>query len=146
MFELTENRFLNDGVCKYRDEYGNGIFMKRKGDSFTGKLRFYNEDVRMDPLTFHPGDAAEQKGVVVNVDYKGNVNRNSADIVNGISGFTNIVQRWVNMFSDIAMFQTDNTILAQAYPDISSKDIWNNKLSRISQYEELKPMLESIFG
>lgn len=45
MFKLTDNKLIEEGYCKYEDNFGNKLFIKKEDLSFTAKLRFKREGI-----------------------------------------------------------------------------------------------------
>lgn len=146
MFDITENTFLDNGICKYEDEWGNNLFMKRKGDGFVAKLRFADENVKAKPLYYDPHQDPPIDGAYLHLDFLDGRNRDDEELTNAIRGFTEIVQRWIRMLSDIILFGADNEMVKNANPGMTEQGAWETKVMLLQQYEELAPVMESIFG
>lgn len=136
MFKLTDNNFAISGICRYKDEHGNEIKVERQDDDgFVAKIKFMNADVKADLLHFKAVYPLEEKGAYINMKYANGATGQEPDVVAGVSGFTEIVQRWIRMMYDIKNFSSSN-----------SKHTWNSKLSRLMEYEELEPILNPVFA
>ncbi len=144
MFELIENDFTNTGICRYKDEYGNHAFMKRKDKGFVAKLRFNNAKIKATPMNIVLGDD-QKEGEYLHLDYDSTVNLEDIDIKTGLEGFTELTQKWINMLLDIAYYGTNNQFIKKA-TGLEEDDIYSRKLEMISVYEELKPTISSIMG
>ena len=143
MFSLVKNEFLDKGICRYEDEYGNSVFMKRNGQCFVGKLRFFNKNVKLDPVRYDPCNRSESGGFNTSIKFPEGVNIDDDDIKGGIDGFTAIVQRWVCMVSDISMFSSAQVGMAATdsmYPGMTAEDVWKDRMTALTQYDELTPL------
>lgn len=145
MFTLTDNRFLSDGVCRYTDEYGNTVFMRRDGKKFAARLRFKDERVQADILHYDPDAVGEEDGGYINITCSNGASRKSEDVSMGIQGFTMIVQRWIGLLSVVSFMETDNRILGGIYGK-TPEEVAREKASKLMQYEELAPIGEFLFA
>lgn len=148
MFDITKNEFLEKGICRYTDEFGNAAFLKRKGEqSFVAKIRFSNSNVKASPLEIDLPlkQDNEDSGGYLHIDYRNDVDTNSKDIQDGILNFTNLVQRWISMLMDISFFGCDNKILMKIDKNVTEEMVYQQKLGYLSQYEELNSFISTVF-
>ena len=150
MFTISKNTFADNGICKYSDEYGNTVFMKRKGSGgFTGKLRFYDKRIIIEPIYYDPGEENSLDGTHLNIEHPSDIKLDSPEIQTAISGFTKIVQRWIRMLSDISVFSNANLTAYGNNTGISKdsvKEYYRQCLSRMSEYDELSATINTIFS
>lgn len=159
MFSLIENRFVNEGICKYEDENGNRLFMKRTDDGFVAKLRFANKDISADPfyVTIPLPDGYNGQNIRLNFLNKPQLSAMPAadpvipqDVNDAISCFHPVVTRWISMLSGMKCLETDNSLIARYYNDknpgekITGEDIAKNKLAFLGQFEELSELISVI--
>ena len=50
MFDILDNKFLENNTCKYIDEYQNTAFFKRTESGFVAKLRFADKNIKASPM------------------------------------------------------------------------------------------------
>lgn len=144
MFKLEKNDFLNSGKCWYRDEHGNTVFMLRKENQFTAKIRFNNNLVTAKPLIVNVPPVNED-GASLQMDFpEGALEKE--DIKSGIEGFTTLVQHWIDMLYDIKLLECNNKWLQNQNPGASEEDVNEYKIQRLIENEELSPMISKIFG
>ena len=153
MFELTNNNFSNPEKqsCKYKDEYGNTCYMRRSESGIVAKLRFADKRVTAPSLeiSFPPKD--DEFGVYLTLSCDGEevgqefLDNLSDDISTGIQGFTEVLQRWMQMLYDIKFLEFDNSILLGANEGMTIDDVYREKFDRISHYEELAPVVDTVF-
>ena len=148
MFKLSSNEFIDKGICKYIDAYGNTAFMKRTSDGFTAKIRFANSNIKASPLNILVPPVAEngEDGTYLHLDYLDGIDHNTDDVNAGISEFTELIQHWIQMLYDIKFMDFNNNILKRANTNASLEDIYMHKISLLQQYEELVPFLSSVFN
>lgn len=144
MFHLTKNEFVAYGKCWYEDEFGNKAIMIRNEQGFKGKLRFVNTCVTAQPIQVNI-PSGDEMGVNMHLDYSGDSSMNDDSVTEGIDGFTELVQKWVNMFHDILLLGTDNALFNNIDKKLTSEDIYAYKIYLLQRYEEVYPLLQSIF-
>ena len=145
MFNLVQNSFLDDGICKYEDGSGNSVFMKRKDKGFVAKLRFSNSAIKANPITYDPDNIPDADGENMHLEYPAGTDINAPEVTTAVQDFTVIVQRWIEMLADIVYSGVDNRIAMELFNGAPDTDIWKDKMSRLSQYEELSPAIKSVF-
>ena len=145
MFQLTLNRFLDDGVCKYADECGNTLYFRREEDGFVAKIRFCDKNVKSKPLYIKVPVKEGDDGWYLHLDYLNNAVP-SEEVLSGIDGFTQIVNRWIAMLTCIKYVGIDNAFYMNADNKATENDIIRKKMSMISEYEELFPVFDAIFS
>ena len=139
MYRLTENEFLEKGVCRYEDNYGNRVMMKRGEEGFVAKLRLRDENIKAEPLRI----SFPLKGEGINLQL--NQTCDAEDVKSGIDGFVNLVQYWISMESTIRLFNADNSYFRNQ-SDLSDEEIWKAKINALSQFVELKPLIGQTFN
>ena len=144
MFQLTKNNLIESGKCWYEDEFGNKAIMIRNEQGFSGKLRFANTCVTAQPIQVNI-PSGDVKGVDMHLDYSNNSSMDDDSVIKGIDGFTVLVQKWVDMSHDIMLLGTDNTLLTNIDKKLTSEDIYAYKINLLQHYEEVYPLLQSIF-
>lgn len=144
MFHLTKNEFVAYGKCWYQDEFGNKAIMIRNDIGFKCKLRFVNTNVTAQPIQVNvPSGNAE--GVNMHLDYTDNSYMDDISVAKGIEGFTELVQKWVDMLHDVLLLGTDNTPLHAVDKNLTDQDIYAYKINLLQRYEEIYPLLQSVF-
>ena len=141
MFELKTNELMKKGVCRYIDQHGNTVFMKRKGKGFVGRLRFMDKNVRLSPVEYDPMNVSSEGGFRLKIDYLDGRGCRTESVNDGISGFAEILQRWVSLVAEIADFRVDGEC---SDPEKGRRE-WGGKLAALTQYEELEPVMSLIF-
>ncbi len=144
MFRLTTNRFLTEGMCKYEDEHGNRLFVKRNDDGFVAKLRFSDPSVKAQPLYVALPVKEGTKGQYLHIDYHDGSKKATPDVGDAIQGFMEIVNRWIKMLDAVTFMQINPEIVKKFNPKASEKDIANYKLMQIKEFEELIPAVSYI--
>lgn len=139
MFSLTKNSFLKDGTCKYTDEYGNSVFVKRDGQKFVARLRFGDKSVVAEPLYYDPFSAGKDDGAFINIKYPSGTPHDREDLAAAVQGLIMIVQRWIGLLTAIDSLQTNNHIIGQGC-GMSDEEVARKKLRLIFQYEELSEL------
>lgn len=143
MIILTKNDYINTGKCWYEDNYRNTFFMKRTDEGFTAKVRFANENVKAKPLEIMV--PSNEEGQMLNINYLNGVEDNSIDVKEGITNFTELVQRWINMLLDILLLNANNDLLRARYNcDASDEELSQYKLEKLSEYEELANVIRNV--
>ena len=138
MYRLTENEFFEKGICRYEDEYENKVMMKRGRDGFVARLRLHDKNIIAEPLrvSFPPvGDG---------IKLKLNKTCDAEDVQKGISGFVKLIQYWISMEAAIWAFKADNRYFQK--DGKSDEDIWQDKVKALSQFAEVRPMLDRALG
>ena len=146
MFKLIENRYIDNGKCKYTDEYGNKAFFCRTESGFTGKLRFEDKRVTAEPIHINL-PLMGTKGVDMNINYMDGVAHTDIDIVSGIQSFTELVNYWIDLVTDTKMMSVSNEIIAKmikAEGDDQIETAAQYKLATLSQYEELYEIVKTL--
>ncbi len=145
MFEIKENTFMQRGIVKYEDEHGNKAFFRREGErGFVGKLRFLDKSVKTSPLAVFVPIKENEKGQNLHVETDDGTKLERKDIVGGIDNFTILVQRWIDIMYEI--YTLNNlSYIKEANPSFTDKEVWEKKIEEMSQYEELKNAINSIF-
>lgn len=145
-FILTENKFLEQGICKYIDKYGNTAMIKRTGDTdFTAKIRFANKGVKAGRIVVKVEDIANGKaGENLHLEFANKESIEKEDITESITAFTALIQHWIDIFLDLRFsFCKNEDKLLLANPGASVNDVYSYKLELLSQYEEMQPFFES---
>ncbi len=148
MFRLIDNRFLNDGICKYRDEYGNVLFLKREEEhNFVASLRFANKIVTASPVYIEV-PVVNPKGTMLHLEYKDGVDhQEDEDIKCAILGSSDIITKWINMMYDLIFSAADANFITKVNDGrVSAEDIAREKFSRLSQYEELSQAINQVMA
>lgn len=137
MFEIEENRYMKDNSCKYTDEHGNRAYMQLRKDKIVAKLRFSNPNIKADVMyiDFPPKDDEEGKDIHVNYKNKNVLNEKSVN--DAFKNFTQLINYWIHMVSDIRLLQADISILMSANPDKTIEEINQYRLSKLSLYNEI---------
>ena len=143
MFKLEKNEFIN-GKCWYKDEYGNTAIMIRKETGFTAKIRFNDKSVTAKPFPVNvPPD--DENGSDLHLDFPPGA-LEKEDIKNGIKNFTSLVQHWIDMLYDIKFLDCSAKFIQNANPGATVDDVNITKMERLSQNEELTPLISSVFS
>lgn len=147
MFNITENSFTDRGVCKYTDEHNNTAFFRRTDDGFVGRLRFADEKVTAAPVAVKIPVIDDTEGTKLHLEYLDGKEHKTVDVLMGINGFTELIQRWIYMLYDIKSMEMDNSLLLKVNEcnNITLEDVYMQKLAILEQYEELIPFLQAIF-
>ncbi len=153
MFEIKDNKFEVNGRCTYEDEYGNTAFFRKTDSKIVGKLRFANENVSVEPLYLEfPLKKEEEHGI--NLAYKGDSYKyiqttgdDLSSVTDALNGFTELVRRWIGIYYAIETFIANNDVLRCADPSlISDEDVYNKKIAVLSQYDEVLPLINTVFN
>ena len=142
---LEKNKFVSDGMCKYRDEYDNTVIAIRKQPyEFVIKLRFADKNFKTNPL-YIKVPAPEKEGDYLHVDYNSQADKglDAPDISAGISMLTTLTQRWIDILSDIKFMQVDSSYLSETSGK-SISDVSNYKYSLMNEYEELSGIVSEL--
>lgn len=145
MFDVLVNHIFKDGTIKYKDEYGNTIFIRREadGDSFTAKLRFSNKNVKAEANTFHY--PFSESGVGVHLEYlDGENHKNDESVREALQGYNEILQRWLSIMVVLKMVTGNDMLLKAANPDASEEDISRYKMEQLAKFEEFREMVEAL--
>ena len=146
MFDLTKNLFLENNKCWYKDEYGNTAIIIRREAGFTAKIRFVDKTVSAPPLQVNVPAKEGENGAFLKLNYLDGKDNKGVDVSGGIDNFTKLIQRWIDMLYDISFLSTNNAFLQKANENVSEEDIAQYKMQLIGNYEELKPVLNAVFG
>jgi hypothetical protein len=79
MFKLTDNKLIEEGYCKYEDNFGNKLFIKKEDLSFTAKLRFKREGITAYPLKISYPPKNGETGLDFKYDYVKGTDLNMAN-------------------------------------------------------------------
>lgn len=148
MFVLTKNDFLNSSKCWYKDEYENTAYFRKEESKIVGKLRFSNPNISVEPLEINfPIKEDDMNGVELKYKTGGDdyLNHTTDDLTSfhgGLSGFTELVKRWIGIYYAVQTFVVSNSIYANE--DTSEEDIIAKKFMLLSQYDELLPLVDQI--
>ena len=163
MFKLTENDFLNRGICKYEDENKNTIFMKRmddyeNNDGFTAKLRFHQGDLKISPVTVHYPMDRSKGGLSLDINKPDGYSITDEEY-RVLEEFTNKTIYWDNMIYNIKLLQLDNSniremMLSNAVDDaeiqkiekMTDEELDKEKLKNIVQFEELQSIMKMVLS
>ena len=152
-FKLIKNDYINSGLCVYEDDFGNRLQMFRKKsndgnewlNSFTAKLRFKDKNVRANSLNINLPVNESDKGVNLHLDFLDKQDKShTPDVQSAISMITEIIQRWIAMSNDIALFNTPNAVIKTYNPALSESDINKKKIALLTDYPELQDLLSYI--
>jgi hypothetical protein len=150
---LTTNDFINSGKCVYEDDYGNRVQMFRKESGkerekcFTAKLRFKNKNVRADSIHVTVPFDNNKDGETLHLEFLDGVDHtNDKDIQNGISAFTELVQRWIVMMNAIIYLDAPEQLVMKANPYMTKEQIAQYKLSLLAEYEELRDLVDAVMS
>lgn len=142
MLDLTRNKFLNEGKCIYTDGWGNKAIFKRIGDmSFESHLKFTDKNVTAEKITIHMPFKSEddKKGTMLQLKYE-NGAVETEDILNTINDYTLLVQRWINMLTEISLFDPTNILKENKTQEKALKE----KVLCLSKYEELQETINTV--
>lgn len=153
MFKIKENELLTTGICKYKDENGNTVFIRRwlntkDEDGFTAKLRFKTHPVKVSVFeTAYPLDYEKYpKGLPLKLDYPSGYDISKPEITTVLKAFSDLIVHWNSMLGGIKLLECDNKILMKQYPEMKSEEeIQKAKINNLYQYEELSELLKMIF-
>ena len=140
MFKLVRNTFLGDGICKYKDDAGNSVFMRREKTGFVSKLRFADPDVHAERLTVTLPLPEDEQGTHLQLSFTNGKKASDDDVVSVIEDYTALIQHWIAMLSAISMLDerlASNDVKA-------SEELAKRKLQMIAGFEELFPAVRSI--
>lgn len=148
MFRLIDNRFLNDGICRYKDEYGNILFLKRGEEhNFVASIRFANKNVTASPVYIEV-PIVNPEGTMLHLEYKDGIDhQEDEDVKCAISGCSDIITKWINMMYDLIFSVADAGFITKANDGrVSTEDIAKEKFARLSQYEELSQAINQVMA
>lgn len=162
MFKIKENDFLNNGKCKYEDENGNTILMKRfsdyeEQDGFTARIRFKDGHIIVKPDKIEYPLNRENGGLslVLETPVGYQVTQEDSSI---LQEYADKVLYWDDMIYAIKMLQCENEYLKNLLSDnaddeeerkkienMNEDDIAEYKLKALSKFEELKDIISMVF-
>ena len=149
---IKKNEFTRTGVVIYEDSFGNTVFCRResegdgKSEVFTAKLRFADKDYKTEPLKVSVPVLTGEQGKMLHVDYPEGRSLSEDHAQSGIKMYTFIVQRWIDLLSDIRFLSTDPKIYQRLDKNFTPEVVSQNKYMTISEYEELSEILGAING
>lgn len=134
MFELFENHFLTFGRCRYKNENGDIILMKRTDNGFVGVIKFKDKRYVHKPLYVSIPLPNDFQGVNIDIRYP-KASETSRDFVNHTAfQFGEIVNHWISLIYDIKLFERNK----------SSSVIEKKKfIHSLRQYAELRDLTET---
>ncbi len=146
MFELTKNEFVTKGVCKYEDECGNKVFMKREGKTeFIAKLRPRTEGIHIGEI--HMDAFYNVNGVNLSIKTDFPSQGVDEDTKKGIEGFAEIIKHWRDMLAVVSQVvnsdAADNAIKGE--DNKTDFDLIRTNLVMLNEYVELKPAIQKLF-
>ena len=145
---IKRNDFLSQGIIVYEDTYGNSVFMKREQEKdregFVAKFRPSDKNVKAESIHVGVPIKSTDEGTMLHLDYLDGVIHDGEDVKAGISMFTELVQRWINLMYDIRFMQSNNKFLLRTNDGCTEDDICRFKLMQLGQYEELKAIMELV--
>ncbi len=145
MFKITHNTFSTNGVCKYADEHGNTVFMKRDENNITAKLRIASGAAKVDPV--YVSVPFNESGVIFHIAYlREPSNEEKTALKEVIVDFSTLIEHWISMLYDINFlaFPTDKLLQMPGNEKATEEDVSYNKWLMLSQYEELTELCKSI--
>lgn len=144
MFQLVENKLMEKGYCKYRDEYNNTAFIKRsfiQGKChITAKLRFRNKNITAEPFGIE-WPIKDTKGKKLQLKFSDEHVMGNTDVKHGIKNFTQLINYWISMNQDLCLLEADNRLFMAANPGKTIENIAEYKISLLGQYEEMKEVM-----
>ena len=149
MFKLTKNELANTGKCWYEDECKNSVFVKRKPEGFTVKIRFFNKNVTAEPLFIEIPISDGINGASLKLNYLNGKEDSSQGVSEGISGLCELINKWITLSEDICLLSANksllNTVDEDGNPkDASSEEICRAIFEKLAQYEEMQPLIHSV--
>ena len=154
MFKIVRNTFISDGICRYEDEHGNKIFVRRwlgwkgdKEDGFTAKLRF--KDIPVTVSSFETAVPIKYEdmpnGFPIRLDFPAGYDISTKEIQSVLQEFSDMIVHWDSMLAAIRMMNCDNRLLMMAYPDAKSEEeIQTAKINNLYQYPELQDTIVNV--
>lgn len=140
MFEITYNDFVNSGVIRYEDEYGNKAIMTRIDGGFRAKIRFNDKKVRAQMLEIQVPVKDDISGTTLHVDYLDGHKHENADVTNGVSAFSKLIQHWISMLYDVNFLNFDTKM----FKKFDQLAVAQYKMGNLMQYEELVPYVKQV--
>ena len=147
MFKLTDNKLIEEGYCKYEDNFGNKLFIKKEDLSFTAKLRFKREGITAYPLKISYPPKNGETGLDFKYDYVKGTDLNAEDVQSGLKSFSLMCQHWFDMMNIISMLSLNDEIIAKSLgiPPEQKDAISQYKLRKLAESPELVKQLNSVF-
>lgn len=128
MFKLFKNTYKENGVCLYKDENGNNIYMRRTEEGFTSKLRFMDVRIKAEPLYIKIPNSND--GETLRLTFSNEVSpEDYEDITND---YGKIVDHWAEMCLDLEIMDKKKQSGINIHEDIV----------KLREYEELKPVID----
>lgn len=157
MFKLEKNEFIARGRVEYQDSDGNRItiFGKRDGSSFTAKIRFKDESVKIGAIKLaFPYDCNG-----VNFDIKKNYQTTKSedeirkDFQENKDGYIKqilkeaitVIQRWTEISILLAQHDSSNLQKVAMYFGMSKEDVTGtilNIIGELEKYEEMEDLVK----
>ncbi len=142
--QLTENRFATDGVCWYEDNEGNSARFTRQDGGFRAKLFFADKRIKAKSVFVDPHEDGD--GITLHLNYPPGVDIEDEAVVLAQQGFLSIVENWISLLTDLEFLELKNDIIMKANPGATEENVNMEKLGRLTEHDELKGMVESVFG
>ena len=115
MFTLTKNDIINTGKCWYTDEYNNTVFVHKNNLELTLRLRFDDKNMVALPMkvTFPIEEGVD--GLYLSLTPESRQYYNSCtdlpqSVTDGIKGFNELLNHWINLMYDIIDLYTVNAV------------------------------------
>jgi hypothetical protein len=146
MFELTKNEFVTKGVCKYEDECGNKVFMKRDGKTeFVAKLRPRTAGIYIDEIHMDAFDNVNGVNLSIKTDFPSQ--GVDEDTKKGIEGFVEIIKHWREMLAVVSHVVNSDVLDNAAKGEDNRKafDLIRANVTMLNEYAELKPAIQKLF-
>lgn len=148
MFQLTKNDFINSGRCNYEDEFHNKAVLTRKNNGFIAKLRFANTNVHTDAFEVKVPPSPGEGGQKMTLKFTDGIDHSlDTDVSGAICSFTALTQKWIDMLYGINLLDMSCDVVKKINQDenLTEADIWQQKMSVLSQFEELTSFVKSVF-
>lgn len=150
MFYLisSSNSFVETGICKYRDEFNNTAFMKRKDFGFVAKLRFNDTKVKAEALEIHLPFDENEMGATLNIKNEKGADLHSEENTAAVESFTTLVQYWIDMIFSLQLLECKDIekckVLMGITDEIDPEELGYLKLLKLNEFAELKTQTEPL--
>lgn len=136
MLKITENNILKDFSCIYEDEYRNWIRVARnEHNGFYVRVKPANKNTKVDVIRISL--PVEDDGVNVNCHFlDGKDYSDEPSVSAALMGAAELINRWAMMITTVLTID-----ICASYKNDKQSLLMINMLS---QYEELKPIVESV--
>ena len=146
MFKLTKSDFINTGICRYKDEHGNKLFIRREEKGFIVRMLFSRDGVSIKDIHIKVPDEELVTAAGLNVVLTPANAQSFADVYEGLNDMIHIVIRWYNMIQDINFLNiSDDWLIKLAHDEnginICKEDARRYKMQPLMEYEELRNIL-----